>query len=264
MWAQVGRSRHVRRAVQAPRVARVWHKLLAAPAHAIRPVGAHAVCSARTQSQHDPGSTCCGDDAGVRGSVGGAQLITRCRLTRRSPASPLGRESRATPHSCCARRASSPVIDAAGGAYYIELAPISSRARRGRGSRAGRDGGVCAALQSGSCASASGQRGPSAVAIASARTRAGVSEFANLDELLPAPVPRRSRSLRTRAARASDAEGFDALRVRRPHRGECTRDADRPRASRSGQLCTRSSRPLACERASRPRHARRARLSVWQ
>jgi methylmalonyl-CoA mutase len=152
-------------------------------------------------------------------ALGGAQLIT-----------PLGFDEALGPPSAHARRVArntalvlreeshlGRVLDAAGGAYYIEeRTDALAREAWARFTQIERDGGIVPLITSGGLrARLEAAWAKRAAAIARRKEPVlGVSEFANLDEQLPAELPApRPAPAAPAVVPHRDAEGFEALRA---------------------------------------------------
>jgi methylmalonyl-CoA mutase len=199
-----------------------WQKVVVAAGPVDAPhTLVHAVCSSRTLAVRDPWVNMLRASTQVFSAVlGGADLVTPSAFDQASGApGALGR--RVARNTGLVLREESylgKVADPAGGSYYLET--LSDQlARKGweRFREIERGGGIVAALESGEIA----QRIEATWAarldrVAKRKTPIlGVSEFANLDEMLPRPVPSESGS--TVAARFPahrDPETFEALRTR--------------------------------------------------
>lgn len=226
-WAQVAVGRDTFGELCKLRALRVvWHKVLAAAGVSDAGLDAiHAVCSSRTLSQRDPWVNMLRVTSQVfAAALGGAQLITPLPFDAALAApSPLGQ--RVARNTALVLREESQlgrVLDAAGGSYYIEARTDAlAREAWSRFTAIERDGGILQLLRTGALRArldaAWAQR---AAAIARRKEPVlGVSEFANLDEKLPAPVPpapspaAASDLLLSRIAHR-DGEAFEALRTR--------------------------------------------------
>jgi len=201
---------------------RCWHKLYAAAgAPATAPPPIHAVCAARTQSQHDPWVNMLRVTTEVfAAALGGAELITpRPFDDALGQPSMLGR--RIARNTALVLRDESHlgrVVDPAGGAYYLEeRTEALARAAWARFTAIERDGGLAAITASGALRDrleASWQLRAAAIARRNEPVL-GVSEFANLDEQLPMDVPAPAAQPDAPALRVHrDAEAFDELRER--------------------------------------------------
>ncbi|HEX7702978.1 MAG TPA: methylmalonyl-CoA mutase family protein [Kofleriaceae bacterium] len=216
LWVQVAVGRDTFGELCKLRALRiVWWKMLAAAGVADARLDAlHAVCSSRTQSVRDPWVNMLRVTTEVFAAVlGGAQLVTPTSFDDAfGVTSPLGR--RTARNTALVLREESQlgkVLDAGGGSYYLE-ARTDALARevwsRFRAFEAA--GGMVANI---------GKLGQRLTQAWAARATAiakrielvlGVSEFANLDETLPAPLPIASP---TSAPRHRDGEEFEALRA---------------------------------------------------
>ncbi len=199
---------------------RVWSKLLvAAGASALAPASVHAVCSARTLSERDPWVNLLRVTTQVFAAVlGGAELVTpRPFDAALGAASALGR--RAARNTALVLREESHlgrVVDPAAGSYYLE-AHTDALAREAwrRFTALERGGGVVAALRSGALTerlAAAWSKRRDAIARRKEPVL-GVSEFANLDEQVPARGPARGAAPSPLLAPHRDAEPFEALRA---------------------------------------------------
>jgi methylmalonyl-CoA mutase len=202
-----------------------WHRILAAagaPASAPPPV--HAVGSTRAQSQRDPWVNMLRTTTQVFAAmIGGAAWVTPAPFDATlSAPSALGR--RVARNTALVLRDESHlghVVDAAGGSYYIE-ARTDALAREAwtRFQAIEKEGGVVALLASGALhARLAASWKTRAAAVARRKEPVlGVSEFANLDEKLPAPTTAAETEAASGSIRAlprhRDAEGFEALRAR--------------------------------------------------
>lgn len=201
---------------------RCWHKVLAATGAAdVPPPPIHAVCASRTQSLHDPWVNMLRVTTEVfAAALGGAERITPAAFDAAfGPASDHGRRvARNTAlvlrEECHLGR----VVDPGGGAYYIEQrSEALARAAWTQFSRIERDGGIAKLLVSGGLrARLDDAWQHRAQAIAKRKEPVlGVSEFANVDEKLPAPVPAAPAAPASPAlAVHRDAEAFEAVRAR--------------------------------------------------
>jgi methylmalonyl-CoA mutase len=201
-----------------------WYKLLAAAGAPEVMPPMHAVCSSRTQSQHDPWVNMLRVTTQVfAAAIGGAQMITPLSFDEAlGPASAHGR--RVARNAALVLREESHlgrVLDAAGGAYYLETRTDElAREAWSRFTQLERDGGIVQALTTGTLrARLEAAWATRAAAIARRKEPVlGVSEFANVDESLPAPVPPPIASPAAPALHVHrDAEAFDALRGRVAH-----------------------------------------------
>jgi methylmalonyl-CoA mutase len=198
-----------------------WQKLLAAFGVSGAPrTLVHAVSSSRTLAVRDPWVNMLRVTTQVFSAVlGGADLVTPASFDQAlGPPSALGR--RVARNTGLVLREESflgKVADPAGGSYYLEtLTDALAREAWKRFQAIERDGGVVAALESGRLAAkleAAWQ-----VRLAQIAKRKipilGVSEFANLDEVLPRPAPRSSGPSAGGLPVHRDAEPFEALRAR--------------------------------------------------
>jgi methylmalonyl-CoA mutase len=211
MWAQVAVGRDTFGELCKLRALRlVWWKLFAA-CGADAAVELHAVCSPRTQALRDPWVNMLRVTTEVFAAVlGGAQIVTPAAFDEVfGTASPLGR--RTARNTALVLREESHlgrVIDAGGGSYYLEARTDAlAREAWSRFTALEREGGIVARLP------AIRERLEAAwqvraAAIAKRKEPVlGVSEFANLGEHLPAPLPAAPVGHR-------DGEAFEALRAR--------------------------------------------------
>jgi methylmalonyl-CoA mutase len=199
----------------------LWHKLLAAagaPDTALH--GLHAVCATRTLSQRDPWVNLLRVTTEVFAAmVGGAEYITpRAFDEALSARSPLGR--RAARNTALVLRDESHlarVLDPAGGSYALEHRTHAlAREAWARFTAMERDGGVSALLTDGTLRARYEAAWAKRAVLLDRRREAvlGVSEFANLDETLPArpvspPAPPAPALVPHR-----DGERFEAIRDR--------------------------------------------------
>ena len=173
----------------------------------------HAVCSGRTQSQRDPWVNMLRVTTEVfAAALGGADLVTPLPFDAAIGASSAHARRVARNTALVLREEShlGRVVDAAGGSYYIESRTDAlAREAWARFTRLERDGGIVKLIASEQLAArldtAWSKR---AAAIAKRKEPVlGVSEFANLDEQLPATTGAAPRGHR-------DGEAFEALRAR--------------------------------------------------
>ncbi len=205
-----------------------WHKLIAAAgAPEAPPPLLHAVCSSRTMTQRDPWVNMLRVTTQVFGAaLGGADLVTPVPYDAEIQyPSPLGR--RVARNTALVLREESHlgrVVDPAGGSYYLETRTDQlAREAWSRFQAVERDGGLLAVLRSGSLRDrldAAWQKRAAAIARRKEPVL-GVSEFANLDEKLPAPVAEPMPPLPPAPQLPPgflrphrDAEAFEALRDR--------------------------------------------------
>lgn len=198
-----------------------WAKLLAAAGAADAPRAlVHAVCSSRTMTARDPWVNMLRVTTQTFAAVlGGADLVTPLAFDEAlGPASALGRRvARNTGLVLREESALGQVADPAGGAYAFEtLTDALAREAWRRFQALEREGGLAAALASGALATR-------LAAAAQARTEQvsrrklpvlGVSDFANLDEVLPRPAPTQDAPAPRRFALRRDAWPLEALRAR--------------------------------------------------
>lgn len=220
LWVQISVGRDTFGEVCKLRALRiVWWKMLAAAGVADAGLDAlHAVCSSRTQSVRDPWVNMLRVTTEVFAAVlGGAQLVTPAAFDDvYGAASPLGR--RTARNTALVLREEShlgKVLDAGGGSYYLE-ARTDALARevwsRFRNFEAA--GGMVANL--GKLGQRLTQAWAARATLIAKRSEPvlGVSDFANLDEKLPAPLP---VATPTSAPRHRDGEEFEALRAHIEH-----------------------------------------------
>jgi len=220
-WVQVAVGRDTFGELCKLRALRVcWSKLFgAAGAPGVSPP-IHAVCSSRTQSQHDPWVNMLrGTTQVFAAALGGADLVTPLSFDHAlGPVSAHGR--RVARNTALVLREESHlgrVLDAAGGAYYIEARTDAlAREAWSRFTQIERDGGIVKLLMTGGLRArldAAWHRRAAAIGTRKEPV-VGVSEFANLDETLPGPLPPPVPSPAAPAlAPHRDAEGFEALRA---------------------------------------------------
>lgn len=200
----------------------VGHKLFAACGAPRVPIDAiHAVCSARTLAQRDPWVNMLRVTTQVfAAALGGAQRITPVAFD--AALSEVSAQSRrAARNTALVLREESHlgrVLDAAGGAYYIEeRTDALAREAWTRFQQIERDGGIVALVQSGALRerlAASWAKRAQAIARRKEPVL-GVSEFANVGEQLPSAIPAPVAPPPPPALIAHrDAEGFEALRGR--------------------------------------------------
>jgi methylmalonyl-CoA mutase len=198
-----------------------WRKLLTAAGAGEERTLVHAVCSARTLTVRDPWVNMLRTTTQVFSAVlGGADLVTPSAFDQVFGApSLLGR--RVARNTGLVLREESflgRVTDPVGGSYYFEtLTDALAREAWGRFQAIEREGGAVAALESGRLAARLGAAwGEQLARIAKRRVPIlGVSEFANLDEILPRAVPSDAPPPRAGAlAEHREAAAFEALRLR--------------------------------------------------
>ncbi len=198
----------------------VWQKLLAASGASGAPrARVHAVSSTRTLTVRDPWVNMLRVTTQVFAAVlGGADLVTPAAFDQEfgSPSALGRRVARNTGLVLREESGLGLVHDPAGGSYHFETL-TDALAREGwrRFQAIEREGGIVAALTSGRLAA----RYAAAWAkrekqIATRRLPIlGVSEFANLDETLPRPVPP-AQATHGGLPVHRDADAFEALRAR--------------------------------------------------
>ncbi len=201
-----------------------WQKLVtAAGASEVPQTVVHAVCSSRTMSARDPWVNMLRVTTQVFSAVlGGADLVTPNAFDEALGGASVSGRRIARNTGLVLREESflGKVIDPAGGSYYVEtLTDALAREAWKRFQALEREGGIAAALESGRLfARLEGAWHARLEQIARRKTAiVGVSEFANLDETLPAPAtltgiaPDGKPTVRLLAHR--DAEPFEALRL---------------------------------------------------
>ena len=238
LWVQVAVGRDTFGELCKLRALRiVWWKMLAAAGVADAGLDAlHAVCSSRTQSVRDPWVNMLRVTTEVFAAVlGGAQLVTPTAFDEPFGASPLGR--RTARNTALVLREEShlgKVLDAGGGSYYLE-ARTDALARevwsRFRTFEAA--GGLVANI--GKLGQRLTQAWAARATTIAKRTEPvlGVSEFANLGEKLPAPLP---IATPTSAPRHRDGEEFEALRAHIEHSRDVVLVTLGPPAEHRGRL----------------------------
>jgi methylmalonyl-CoA mutase len=199
-----------------------WQKLIAAFGVSGSPrTLVHAVSSSRTLTVRDPWVNLLRVTTQVFSAVlGGADLVTPAAFDQAlGPPSALGR--RVARNTGLVLREESflgRVADPAGGSYYLEtLTDALAREAWKRFQALERDGGIVAALESGRLAAKLEAAWHARVAQIAKRKIPilGVSEFANLDEVLPRPAARSSAGSGAGGLPVHrDAEPFEALRAR--------------------------------------------------
>lgn len=223
LWLQLPISRDTFGELCKLRAARVlWHKIFAAAgAPDEPPPPIHAVASARTQAQRDPWVNMLRVTTEMFAAIlGGAQLVTpRPFDDQLATVSALGR--RVARNTVLVLRDESHlgrVVDAAGGSFYIETRTDALAREAWKRFRAiEKDGGIASLVVSGALRmrldSAWARR---EVHLAKRKEPVlGVSEFAHLDEKLPAaPTPTAPLPTGPTLIEHRDAEIFEALRSR--------------------------------------------------
>jgi methylmalonyl-CoA mutase len=202
-----------------------WGKMLAAmePSNATSsPLVVHAVCSSRTLTQRDPWVNMLRVTTQVFAAVlGGADVVTPASFDQALGApSDLGR--RVARNTGLVLREESHlgrVRDPASGSYYVEtLTDALAREAWTRFRAIEREGGMALAVESGRIAARLEAAWHEIVdAVAKRRMPIlGVSEFANLDEKLPLPLPARDGVATSANALPvhREAEPFERLRLR--------------------------------------------------
>jgi methylmalonyl-CoA mutase len=225
MWTQIAIGRDTFGEVCKLRALRVcWHKLaIAVGVPDAAPPMLHAVCSARTQSQRDPWVNMLRVTTQVfAAALGGADMITPLAFDEAlGPASALGR--REARNAALVLREESHlgrVIDPAGGSYYLETRTDQlAREAWKRFTEIERDGGIEVMIAQDYLADRLDAAWAKRAAALARRKEPvlGVSEFANLDEKLPAAIPLSpAHDPRTHPRPLvvhREAEGFEALRT---------------------------------------------------
>ncbi|MEP6866610.1 MAG: methylmalonyl-CoA mutase family protein [Deltaproteobacteria bacterium] len=220
MWAQVAVGRDTFGELCKLRALRlVWWKLFAAAGFGDAALELHAVCSSRTQALRDPWVNMLRVTTEVFAAVlGGAQVVTPAAFDEAfGTASALGR--RTARNTALVLREESHlgrVLDAGGGSYYLEARTDAlAREAWSRFTALEREGGIVARLP------AIRERLEAAWQVragAIARRKEpilGVSEFANVDEKLPAPLPDLPAGGHGPGPHGHrDGEAFEALRAR--------------------------------------------------
>lgn len=196
----------------------VWQKLLAAigagPGAGASTMKLHAVASSRTLTVRDPWVNMLRTTTqAFAGILGGADLVTPTAFDEAfGEPSTLGRRvARNTGLVLREESVLGKVVDAAGGSYFFEsLTDMLARKAWDAFRDVEREGGLVAALESGRFTeNVAKARGARFDRIAKRKMPiVGVSEFANLDETLPAPIPDAHD-----ANVAHDAAAFEALRA---------------------------------------------------
>jgi len=223
LWLQLPVGRDTFGELCKLRAARVlWHKIFtAAGAPDEPPPPIHAVASARTQAQRDPWVNMLRVTTEMFAAIlGGAQLVTpRPFDDQLVSVSALGR--RVARNTVLVLRDESHlgrVVDAAGGSFYIEARTDALAREAWKRFRAiEKDGGITSMVDSGALRMRLDSAWARREAILAKRKEPvlGVSEFAHLDEKLPAsptpivPVPTGPTLIEHR-----DAEIFETLRTR--------------------------------------------------
>lgn len=199
----------------------LWHKVLSAfnaPDEPPPPI--HAVASERTQSQRDPWVNMLRVTTEMFAAIiGGAQIVTpRPFDDRLTSMSPLGR--RVARNTVLVLRDESHigrVVDAGGGSFYIETRTDAlAREAWKRFTAFEKDGGITALIESGNLRSrldaAWARR--TVQLVKRKEPVLGVSEFAHLDEKLPAsPAEATSLQASPLLVKHRDAEVFEGLRT---------------------------------------------------
>lgn len=214
----------------------VWQKLLAAVGvgAGARATKVHAVASSRTLTVRDPWVNMLRTTTqAFAGILGGADLVTPTAFDEAfGQPSVLGRRvARNTGLVLREESVLGKVVDAAGGSYFFESLTDALARKAWEAFRdVEREGGIVATLASGRFAeNVAKARAARFDQIAKRKMPlVGVSEFANLDETLPAPIPEVARDANTthdangardaaaahNANTAHDAAAFEALRAR--------------------------------------------------
>ncbi len=242
LWVQVAVGRDTFGELCKLRALRlVWWKLFAAAGVADVGLDAlHAVCSPRTQSLRDPWVNMLRVTTEVFAAVlGGARLVTPVSFDDAfGEVSPLGR--RTARNTALVLREEShlgQVLDAGGGSYYLEARTDAlAREAWSRFTAIERDGGIVPLVTSGALANRL-ESAWQARATAIARRKEpvlGVSEFANLGEHLPAPLPDTADPGARPGHR--DGEAFEALRARAEGSREVVLVTLGPAAEHRGRL----------------------------
>lgn len=223
LWLQLPVGRDTFGELCKLRAARVlWHKVLAAAgAPNEPPPPIHAVASARTQAQRDPWVNILRVTTEMfAGIIGGAQIVTpRPFDDQLAAVSALGR--RVARNTVLVLRDESHigrVVDAAGGSFYIETRTDAlAREAWKRFTAIEKDGGITALTRSGALRARLDAAWARRVANLAKRKEPvlGVSEFAHVDEKLPAaPTPAAPLSAAPALVEHRDAEIFEELRTR--------------------------------------------------
>lgn len=199
-----------------------WHKVLAAAgAPEVAMPSLHAVCSPRTQSQRDPWVNMLRVTTEVfAAALGGADLVTPLSFDEAlGEVSSHGR--RVARNTALVLREESHlgrVVDPGGGAYYVEARTEQlAREAWSRFAALERDGGVAKALTTGALRQRLDAAWAKRAAAIGRRKEPvlGVSEFANLDEKLPAAARLAAEAPPAPALAAHrDAEAFERLRAK--------------------------------------------------
>ena len=193
-------------------------KLVAAANHTGEQPPIHAVCSTRTLSQRDPWTNILRVTTQVfAAALGGARYVTPERFDSALGASSAhaGRVARNTALVLRDESHLGRVVDAAGGSYYLESrTELLARLAWSRFQDLERGGGIrVAAVVDALHARIEATWRTNAAAIGKRKVPIlGVSEFANLDEILPAAIVEGIEL--AGLPRHRDAEGFEALRTR--------------------------------------------------
>jgi len=198
-----------------------WGKLLVAcgapKAHRLE---VHAVCSARTLSARDPWVNMLRVTTQVFAAVlGGADLVTPSAFDEAlSAGGALGRRvARNTGLVLREESGLGRVADPGGGSYYVEsVTDALARAAWQRMREIEAEGGIVAALENGKIQQRIEAAWQAQLRRIVTRKQAvlGVSEFANLDEVLPAAPVRAAPGGGEALPAHRDAEAFEALRAR--------------------------------------------------
>ncbi|MEO8553857.1 MAG: methylmalonyl-CoA mutase family protein [Kofleriaceae bacterium] len=213
LWVQVAVGRDTFGELCKLRALRLlWWKLLAAAGLTELPLDAlHAVCSPRTQALRDPWVNMLRVTTEVFAAVlGGAQMIAPIAFddVYGAPSALGQRTARNTALVLREESHLGKVLDAGGGSYYLE-ARTEALAREAwdRFTMIERAGGLVAQLPAIRARLDQSWQARAALLAKRKEPVLGVSEFANLDEHLPAALP-------AQVAPHRDAEAFEALRAR--------------------------------------------------
>lgn len=226
LWTQISVGRDTFGELCKLRALRVcWHKLaIAIGVPDAAPPTLHAVCSSRTQSQRDPWVNMLRVTTQVfAAALGGADFITPLAFDDAFGAASAQGRREARNAALVLREEShlGRVLDPAGGSYYLETRTDAlAREAWKRFTEIEKDGGIVPLVVHGKLtARLEAAWAKRAAAIAKRKEPVlGVSEFANLDEKLPAPIPApppvtdNPRQLPFTVHR--EAEGFEALRTK--------------------------------------------------
>ncbi|MEJ7729595.1 MAG: methylmalonyl-CoA mutase family protein [Polyangiaceae bacterium] len=197
-----------------------WSKLLLACGAATHRLEVHAVCSSRTLAARDPWVNMLRVTTQVFAAVlGGADLVTpRAFDEALATRSPLGqRVARNTALVLREESGLGRVADPGGGSYYLEsVTDALARAAWARMREIEAEGGMVAALASRKVQQRIEASWQAQLRRIVTRRQAvlGVSEFANLDEVLPAPPLGAAPGGGAGLSAHRDAEAFEALRAR--------------------------------------------------